>query len=260
MPLFPWAGEASMPDELKPEKSIFLTAVTRPPEARGAFLEQVCAGNEELRRRVEELLADHERDGGGLNSSPDAETNNFALPPPPAPAASPPWIKAFAKPRANQGANLNDLPQAPASESLENAGTCIGPYKLLQRIGEGGMGTVWMAEQTEPVKRVVAVKVIKAGLDSSQVLARFEAERQAIALMDHPNIAKMFDAGTTDGQKDEGGRLKDEKLHADSSFLLPPSSFSGRPYFVMELVKGVPITTYCDEQKLNLATSSPAMC
>ena len=105
----------------------------------------------------------------------------------------------------------------------ECPGAWIGPYKLLQPIGEGGMGTVWMAEQTRPVKRLVALKVIKAGMDSRQVLARFEAERQALALMDHPNIAKVFDAGTTD---------------------------SGRPYFVMELVKGIPITQFCDEHRL----------
>ena len=99
----------------------------------------------------------------------------------------------------------------------------IGPYKLLQQLGEGGMGTVFMAEQTQPVQRKVALKIIKAGMDSRQVIARFEAERQALALMDHPNIAKVFDAGTTD---------------------------TGRPYFVMELVKGVPITRYCDEHRL----------
>src|SRR5437870_5633661 len=99
----------------------------------------------------------------------------------------------------------------------------LGPYRLLQVLGEGGMGTVWQAEQTEPVRRQVAVKLVKAGLDSKEVLARFEAERQALALMDHPNIAKVLDAGTTG---------------------------SGRPFFVMELVKGIPITKYCDEQQL----------
>ena len=98
-----------------------------------------------------------------------------------------------------------------------------GRYKLLEPIGEGGMGTVWMAEQTEPVRRLVAVKLIKPGMDSRQVLARFEAERQALALMDHPNIAKVLDAGATP---------------------------DGRPFFVMELVKGVPITEYCDEHRL----------
>ena len=105
------------------------------------------------------------------------------------------------------------LALAPASEPL---GTIIGPYKLLQQIGEGGMGVVYMAEQTEPVQRKVALKIIKPGMDSRQVIARFEAERQALALMDHPNIARVLDAGTTD---------------------------TGRPYFVMELVKGVPITS-----------------
>jgi WD40 repeat protein/serine/threonine protein kinase len=103
---------------------------------------------------------------------------------------------------------------------VESAGTVIGPYKLIEQVGEGGMGMVWMAQQTEPVRRRVAVKLIKAGMDSKQVIARFEAERQALALMDHPNIAHVLDAGTT---------------------------FAGRPYFVMDLVKGVPITRYCDE-------------
>jgi serine/threonine protein kinase len=105
----------------------------------------------------------------------------------------------------------------------ERPGTVIGPYKLLQQIGEGGMGTVYMAEQTQPVQRRVAVKLIKPGMDSRQVIARFEAERQALAVMDHPNIAKVLDGGTTD---------------------------AGRPYFVMDLVKGVPITRYCDDHRL----------
>jgi serine/threonine protein kinase len=97
-----------------------------------------------------------------------------------------------------------------------------GKYKLVEEVGEGGMGSVFMAQQTEPVKRAVAVKVIKAGMDSKAVLARFEAERQALAMMDHPNIARVLDAGTTE---------------------------SGRPYFFMELVKGVPITHFCDDRK-----------
>jgi serine/threonine protein kinase len=110
------------------------------------------------------------------------------------------------------------------SSEVEVVGTVIaGRYKLLEEIGLGGMGAVWMAQQTEPVKRLVALKLIKAGMDSKQVLARFEAERQALALMDHPNIARVLDAGTT---------------------------ATGRPFFVMELVKGAPITCYCDEQRL----------
>src|SRR5262249_35449456 len=110
-----------------------------------------------------------------------------------------------------------------AGSPAPGPGAVIGPYKLLQAIGEGGMGAVFMAEQEHPVRRRVALKVIKPGMDSRQVIARFEAERQALALMDHPHIAKVLDAGTTE---------------------------SGRPYFVMELVKGVPITGYCDERRL----------
>src|SRR5262245_56966560 len=108
----------------------------------------------------------------------------------------------------------------------EKAGDHIGRYKLLQKIGEGGCGIVYMAEQEEPVRRRVALKVIKLGMDTRHVIARFEAERQALALMDHPNIAKVLDGGATD---------------------------TGRPYFVMELVKGVPITRYCDENHLQPA-------
>src|SRR5919201_431291 len=107
----------------------------------------------------------------------------------------------------------------------ERPGTVLGPYKLLEQIGEGGMGLVFVAEQTHPVRRRVALKVIKPGMDSRQVVARFEAERQALALMDHHHIAKVHDAGTT---------------------------ASGRPYFVMELVKGVPITQFCDANHLAL--------
>src|SRR3954470_14606597 len=106
----------------------------------------------------------------------------------------------------------------------ERPGTIIGPYKLLQQIGEGGMGVVFMAEQSESIQRTVALKIIKPGMDTRQVIARFEAERQALAMMEHPNIAKVLDAGTTD---------------------------MGRPYFVMELVKGVPISDYCDQSRLN---------
>ena len=110
----------------------------------------------------------------------------------------------------------------------ERVGATIGRYKLLERIGEGGFGVVFMAEQQQPVRRKVALKVIKPGMDSRQVVARFEAERQALALMDHPNIAKVLDAGATD---------------------------SGRPYFVMELVKGVPITEFCDQQPAHARAS-----
>jgi serine/threonine protein kinase len=123
------------------------------------------------------------------------------------------------QPDATNGHNPSR--QAPA----EGPGSRIGPYKLIEQIGEGGMGVVYVAEQTKPVRRKVALKVIKPGMDTMQVIARFEAERQALALMDHPNIAKVFDAGATE---------------------------SGRPYFVMELVRGIPITDYCDREQLSI--------
>src|SRR5262249_22598119 len=111
------------------------------------------------------------------------------------------------------------------SSTAEQAGSAIGPYRLLEPLGEGGMGTVFLAEQSRPVQRRVALKIIKPGMGSAQVLARFEAERQVLALMDHRHIAKVHDAGTTE---------------------------TGRPYFVMELVQGVPITRYCDERRLTV--------
>ena len=125
------------------------------------------------------------------------------------------------RPNASPKSTILVSPDIPASE---NPGDRIGRYKLLQQIGEGGMGTVWMAEQDEPVQRKVALKVIKLGMDTKQVIGRFEIERRALAMMDHPNIAKVFDGGVTN---------------------------TGRPYFVMELVKGIPITKYCDDKKLN---------
>src|SRR5205814_1277410 len=114
--------------------------------------------------------------------------------------------------------------ETPVAKPSEQLGDRIGRHKLLQQIGEGGCGVVYMAEQSEPVRRQVALKVIKLGMDTKSVIARFEAERQALALMDHPHIAKVLDAGAT---------------------------ASGRPYFVMELVKGLPITHYCDQHQLN---------
>jgi serine/threonine protein kinase len=169
-----------------PEESLFAQALEISSAERAAFLDRACGNNHALRAEVEALLRAHERSGDLL----DLPEN---------------------QPRTT------DLP------SRERRDMMIGPYKLLEQIGEGGMGTVWMAEQTEPIRRRVAVKIVKEGMDSQQVLARFEAERQALALMEHPNIAKVLDAGQT------------------------PSS---RPYFVMELVKGVPITNYCDENRL----------
>lgn len=135
-------------------------------------------------------------------------------------------------------------PVAPAEHvpfaASQASGTLIGRYKLLERIGEGGMGTVWMAEQVEPVRRMVALKLTKPGMVSGNVLARFELERQALALMEHPNIAKILDAGVTGGS-------------AESEIINPKSQIhGGRPYFVMELVKGVPITKFCDDQRLSI--------
>jgi tetratricopeptide (TPR) repeat protein len=181
-----------MPDPAS-EQSIFLHALALPsPADRAAYLDEVCRDNPGLRAGVEALLAAHDRLGGGQ--------------PPTAPEAA-----GAARP-------------GPRPEAADEAGAVLaGRYKLLERLGEGGMGTVWMAQQTEPVRRLVAVKLIKPGMDSKAVLARFEAERQALALMDHPNIAKVLDAGTAP---------------------------DGRPFFVMELVKGTAITRYCDQRRL----------
>src|SRR5262245_56899500 len=166
-----------------------------PPE-RAAYLDRVCGNDQALRQHLEALLEAHAQVGRFLD--PQA-----ALAGPTSPEAGKEIAEAA-------GGNRTALPHA----GPEAPGTQIGPYKLLEQIGEGGMGSVWMAQQTEPVKRLVALKLIKAGMDSKQVIARFEAERQALALMDHPNIAKVLDGGTT---------------------------AAGRPYFVMDLVKGVPI-------------------
>ena len=169
------------------EREMFEAALELPPENRDAYLDGICGGDAALRQRLEALLHQHDQAGSFLE-----------------------------KPAVSVAATLAD----PISE---RPGTIVGPYKLLEQIGEGGFGVVFMAEQTEPVRRKVALKVLKPGMDTRQVIARFEAERQALAIMDHPNIAKVFDGGATP---------------------------SGRPYFVMELVKGVPITAFCDQQHL----------
>src|SRR5258707_6971026 len=143
---------------------------------RARYLTEACGGNAALRGEVEELLGALHQAGSFLE----------------APAAPP---LADREPADAQGGPTIDQPMA------ERPGTVIGPYKLLQQIGEGGMGTVFMAEQTQPVQRKVALKIIKPGMDSRQVIARFEAERQALALMDHPNIAKVLDAGTIGGAR-----------------------------------------------------------
>src|SRR5262245_3066447 len=192
------------------EESLFNAALQRPtPAARRAFLEGACGTDAALLQRLLHLLAADAKASGILEHGAVGPADTGApLPPAPAPAEEPPAVGRV----------------------------LAGRYKLLEEIGEGGMGTVWMAQQTEPVKRLVAVKLIKPGLDGKQVLARFEAERQALALMDHPSIARVHDAGTLPAPSPLGGEGRGEG--------------GGRPFFVMELIKGVPITKYCDEQRL----------
>jgi len=186
------------------EREIFLEALELPtPESRAAYLQAACGGDVVLHRKVEELLKEHYSNDSLLAGS------------------------------ALEGERVAEA-GTPASEAPAQM---IGRYKLLERIGEGGFGEVWMAEQREPVKRRVALKILKLGMDSRQVVARFEAERQALAMMDHPNIAKIFDAGTI-------GSAESEISNAKSQIQ------GGRPYFVMELVRGIKITEYCDENQL----------
>ncbi len=181
-----------MTDQPQKAKELFVELIRSvAPEQWEERLARDCGTDEELRRRVRALLKAHTEPGSFLESLPSANSAEAAL-------------------------TMDEPPR-------ERPGTQIGPYKVLQEIGEGGMGVVYMAEQKEPVRRRVALKIIRPGMDSQQVIARFEAERQALAMMDHPNIAKVLDAGRTE---------------------------LGRPYFVMELVKGVPLTQYCDEQHL----------
>jgi serine/threonine protein kinase len=170
--------------ELTQIESIFFAARDQPAPDRAAYLDEACRGDAGLRARVEALLAAEPELGAFLE--PPAPTSDFT------------------------GAAAPVVP-------TESAGTVIGSYKLLEQIGEGGFGVVFMAEQTQPVRRKVALKVLKPGMDTRQVVARFEAERQALAIMDHPNIARVFDGGVTP---------------------------SGRPFFVMELVRGGPITQF----------------
>jgi serine/threonine protein kinase/tetratricopeptide (TPR) repeat protein len=208
------------------ERDVFIQALDiKDPAQRAAFLNGACAAHPDLRAQVDQLLQAHDQAGQFLD-----------------------------RPHPVAGNGGHTGPYGPES-GAETAGMVIaGKYKLLQLIGEGGMGSVWMADQLEPVKRRVAVKLIDSERGKSRtILSRFEAERQAIALMDHPNIAKLLDAGTTG--KDEDGGSKDEKEQgkpSDSSFIPHPSS-RGRPYFVMELVKGVPLTEFCDEHKLSIS-------
>jgi serine/threonine protein kinase len=182
----------AMPSPLNREEALFQAAVQLAGADRAVFLNGVCLGDAALRQRLEDLLAAHD--------APDE------LSPPDEPA-----------PVATMKLELADAPD-------EAIGQTLGAYKLREKIGEGGCGVVYVADQEHPVRRRVALKVIKLGMDTKQVVARFESERQALAMMDHPNIAKVLDAGTTE---------------------------TGRPYFVMELVRGIRITEYCDKNNLN---------
>src|SRR5882762_9909275 len=171
------------------EKEIFLDAIGKAtPEERAAYLDGACGKDPVLRRRMEDLLLKHFQQD------------------------------SFMKDAAVEGSGTVVVPVS------ESPGAVIDRYKLLEKLGEGGFGVVYVAEQKEPVKRRVALKIIKLGMDTRQVIARFEAERQALAMMDHPNIAKVLDAGAT---------------------------ATGRPYFVMELVRGIKITDYCDQNNLS---------
>jgi len=178
-----------MSNNCKSEVELFTEAINLPAEERISFLDRECAGNQDLRRRIEKLLRDHDRAGEFMEASLPGSINKLRT-----------KISAGEKP-----------------------GDRIGRYTLLQQIGEGGCGIVFLAEQQEPVRRRVALKVIKPGMDTKSVIARFEVERQALALMDHSSITRVFDAGATE---------------------------NGRPYFVMELVDGVKITDYCDQHAL----------
>jgi serine/threonine protein kinase len=180
-----------MPSPQNREEMLIALALEKPADLRPAFLDAVCAGDPALRQRLEALLAAHQKADELPPSDASAARVTIEL----------------------------DLPDA----EDEAVGKTIGRYKVLEKVGEGGCGVVYVAEQTEPVRRRVALKVIKLGMDTKEVIARFEAERQALAMMDHPNIAKVLDAGATE---------------------------AGRPFFVMELVRGIKITEYCDQNHL----------
>jgi eukaryotic-like serine/threonine-protein kinase len=212
------------------EREIFFEALEiETPEARAAYLQGACGRDATLRRKVDELLKEH-FSNDSLIAGPALEGERTAEFKSPTPA------------------------EAPAQ--------MLGRYKLLEKIGEGGFGEVWMAEQREPVKRRVALKIIKLGMDSRQIVARFEAERQALAMMDHPNIAKIFDAGTTESIVHEPqGRARHSvravaqpsgsgARRTDAPYQPPSVVSAGRPYFVMELVRGIKITEYCDQNQL----------
>jgi serine/threonine protein kinase len=196
-------------DMMKAEEILQAAVEKNTPHERAAYLDSACGQDAALRALVNGLLRAHE------------EAGNF-----------------LEQPLFQPGPTVEE------SRSPEKRGTVIGPYKLLEQIGEGGFGVVFMAEQQQPIRRKVALKVLKPGMDTRQVVARFEAERQALALMDHPNIAKVLDAGTVGVPALAGA------FNEPDDRLKPGLQRIGRPYFVMELVRGVPITAYCDENSL----------
>jgi serine/threonine protein kinase/tetratricopeptide (TPR) repeat protein len=194
--------------------AIFDAAQQLPPERRAAYLQEACGGDAQLRQRVEALLQALDAAGTFMED----------------PAVAP-RLRSEVSSSAKVPEDMPDgqargtMKIQPAEDPRDEAiGQTIGPYKLLEKVGEGGCGVVYVAEQSEPMRRRVALKVIKLGMDTKQVIARFEAERQALAMMDHPNIAKVLDAGTTE---------------------------TGRPYFAMELVRGIRITDFCDQAHLS---------
>jgi len=216
-------------------KNLFNAALERDdPAERARFLDEACGADSALREQVERLLRAQEELG------------------------------AFMAQPSRKPANLDSDPTGRVGTSLtEKPGDKIGRYKLLQQIGEGGCGVVYMAEQEEPVRRRVALKVIKLGMDTKQVIARFEAERQALALMDHPNIAKVFDAGSTErpltrpadtrspsGEEERGEGAVSYPQPSDGRGAGGEGLSAGRPFFVMELVRGIKITDYCDQNNL----------
>src|SRR5215472_15382188 len=213
------------PERWQKIESLCYSALNHEKSDRAAFLEQACDRDEALRRAVELLLVQHEKDDNFLET---------------------PAMEVAAKHLAGQGESAmpDSLVEANAGENVDTSASVsphaadatvadlsrpeqrfLGPYRLLRKLGEGGMGRVWLAKQTAPVRRRVALKLIKAGMYDDAVLKRFDSERQSLAIMDHPSIAKVFDAGTTP---------------------------DGQPYFVMEYVPGIPITDYCDQKRLNI--------
>ena len=183
-------------------RDLFLQALDQPAEQVADWLADACGIDSELRKRVQALLDAHQKAGGFMGTDAEDHSDGSAT-----------------------ADDASDNLSATVITDGPKTGTTIGPYKLLEQIGEGGMGSVWVATQSKPIKRKVAIKLIKPGMDSRQVLGRFEAERQALAMMDHPNIARVLDGGVTE---------------------------QGHPYFAMDYVKGVPLTEYCDNAKLSL--------